>query len=296
MNSQIIIGNQRAAKPNLNVRRNDILGTTNTTTGRDEAGSKSQLNHYEAKNYQVMRQLNHQFTIAGKLEQMRNDLRDSEVKRSQKMEMLRQQESRIEILRNSLADPRNVEREVDLELNSLSKRNSSAAKCGGEVVTCMKCGEKFLQRLFSSHDKYCSSVGRDPQHQSQINAQLTCLMEPQPPRNVVVSSIGHNFLVISWNPPILDGGNAIYDYEISFKECHLVTIGKRKAIAESKYDTMTCSIWCLKNPIPSNSFCLDSLRANTEYQDIQIRCRNSIGWSAFSSAVTEKIVTSRTCI
>eukprot|EP00814_Leptocylindrus_danicus_P004607 CAMPEP_0116006670 /NCGR_PEP_ID=MMETSP0321-20121206/1863_1 /TAXON_ID=163516 /ORGANISM="Leptocylindrus danicus var. danicus, Strain B650" /LENGTH=263 /DNA_ID=CAMNT_0003475261 /DNA_START=158 /DNA_END=946 /DNA_ORIENTATION=+ len=263
MTYQIVKSNQRAANLNLAARRSDILGATSMTAIGYEAKLKSHLNHYEAKNYQFMRQINHQYTIAGKLERLKNDLRESEAKRTQKMEMLRQQEARIEILRNSLTGPHDVEREVDLEVNSLSKIKSSAVKCGSEVVTCIKCGKKFLHRLFPSHDQYCSSADdSNAQHQRQHELQLTCVMEPQPPRNVAVSSIGHNFIILSWNSPILDGGDAIYDYEIAFRECRLVTVGKSKTTAESKCVTLTCSRWCMKNPIPSNSFRVDSLRAN----------------------------------
>ena len=76
----------------------------------------------------------------------------------------------------------------------------------------------------------------------------------------------------------MDGGCKVFDYEISYKVCHVEKVGKREIRHYADMPPLLCSRWVMKPPVATYGFTLEDLEANTEYSDIVVKCRNKIGW------------------
>ena len=81
--------------------------------------------------------------------------------------------------------------------------------------------------------------------------------EPYPPTNVVVV-VGDRSLTVSWEAPVLDGGQPIVEYEASSSSAACSTSGT------------SCVITGLTNGVPTS---------------VRVRARNAVGWSAPSDAI-----------
>ena len=84
-----------------------------------------------------------------------------------------------------------------------------------------------------------------------------------------------------WQPPIIDGGLAITDYEISFLGRHVLfdpIRGKYKRWEESVILKTTRYCYA-QQPIAHTGYRIDHLRGGSEYTNFQIRCCNIRGWS-----------------
>ena len=111
----------------------------------------------------------------------------------------------------------------------------------------------------------------------------TAEVRPQSPRNLRIVKTSSYSIELIWDPPILDGGLPIYDFEISYIHCIKEEIESGKARKQKqRHETSQCSRWCLENPVPNNTYIMSDLNASTLFLDIKIRCRNEIGWSDYS--------------
>jgi len=80
----------------------------------------------------------------------------------------------------------------------------------------------------------------------------------------------------------------IVDYEIKYSYPPTTTEGG------DHQQHISCSRWCTKQPLPNGGrYQVDNLQSNTRYNDIAIRCRNSIGWSEFSNSISSITTTSK---
>ena len=151
----------------------------------------------------------------------------------------------------------------------------------GEIF-CNLCGKKFTHKTIEKHKKKCEERQKFLEGKEGNDSTLISLMPPQKPRNVVVSKLGPDYISLKWEPPILDGGCKVFDYEIGYRVCHVEKIGKREVRHYTDVPPLLCSRWVLKPPVASYGFVLTDLEASTEYSDIKVRCRNKIDWGPFS--------------
>ena len=225
--------------------------------------------------FQLMRRINKQLVIDKDLRKTKHDVQVSIDDCTIAMRKLRVYEFRLDQLKQGSVR-RTGNREIDSEINSLSTR-----KIQINMIKCSNCGNNISKRLLLSHSRICKS--NKVNHPICLSSSFNCLMEPQPPRNLSVNKAGHNFIDISWEDPVLNGGCKVYDFDISFQENIYRNVGKRKVFVETVdhlFSSLSC--WCLKHPLPANSFVLTGLKANTEYSNFKIRCRNEIGFSLYS--------------
>ena len=155
-------------------------------------------------------------------------------------------------------------------------------KAGFGECFCQLCSKKFTNKTIEKHTKKCEERQKFLEGKEGNDSTAISLLPPQKPRQIVVAKLGPDFIKLKWEPPILDGGCKVYDYEIAYKVCHIEKVGKREIRHESDMPPLLCSRWVMKPPVASYGFTLEDLDADTEYSDIRIRCRNKIDWGPFS--------------
>ena len=95
---------------------------------------------------------------------------------------------------------------------------------------------------------------------------------PDAPTNLTATGLRNDSFTITWD----NHNTTIVDYEIRYS---YTSEGKEVQALQR------CSRWCLKEPVPSGRYAVQNLSPETEYRDIAIRSRNSLGWSEFSTPI-----------
>ena len=110
-------------------------------------------------------------------------------------------------------------------------------------------------------------------------------MRPQPPRDVRAGKVGPSWIELCWEPPILDGGAAVCEYEVAYSVVSKVRVGKQVERSRHPLPAQRTTAYALKQPVFDSGFTLVELCGGTEYAGLAVRCRNSVGWSAFGEQV-----------
>lgn len=238
---------------------------------------KNDLSHLlPSENVRFMRCLDQQLTLSGKVRRLESETKLAQGACSRASKRLEMCMDNINTFKNGCT-VRNVNREINKELKGLVKSRTKSRKC-------KSCGKIILNRFINDHEIRCVARTTDPGL-----PPLNCLLEPQSPRNLRVRTVGHNFLELQWDDPLVIGGSCLYDYHISLARAFYCIKGKKIVLIKKLPISIEhCSIWCKKFPIPANIYRIDGLDADTTYEDIQIRCRNQTGWSPWSNSISAK--------
>jgi hypothetical protein len=114
--------------------------------------------------------------------------------------------------------------------------------------------------------------------------------KPQPVRNCRLKSKGISFIEWEWEPPVINGGLEITNYEISFHgkfQEFIHEIGRYKKW-EEHYPSLLTSTWVFaENPVCHTGFKITGLRGGAEYSQFKIRCCNLRGWSEWTDMMLE---------
>ena len=148
---------------------------------------------------------------------------------------------------------------------------------------CDLCGKKFTDKTIAKHTKKCQERQKFLEGREGNDSSLISLLPPQKPRNVIVNKVGPDFIHLKWEPPILDGGCKVYDYQVKFNVVKIERIGKKEIKHVTEVPPMLCSRWLCRPPVASYGYTIEDLDADTHYEDIQIRCRNKIDWGPFTN-------------
>ena len=224
---------------------------------------------YDADRYNILRRANQQCSIESNFNRFEKETRLLTKTIKSHVERTTDIEHRIHNVRNDsshLDTFRCASNDVDRELNvKYSKRSFLAS----QYTSCPKCHQKILLVSMHDHDLVCGFEDVNPPRHGTDKISL----KPLSPRNLSILDVSFDSVSIGWDPPIFDGGERIYDYELQY------TCG------EEFLKTISCSCWCLKSPLPRDTFKLEGLKGSATYSNIQLRCKNVIGWSDYSEAI-----------
>eukprot|EP01031_Cornospumella_fuschlensis_P037803 gene37803-45923_t len=196
-------------------------------------------------------------------------------------------------LQNSLQ--RTVENEIAEELRAQNK----LSKLEKEFKNCIHCNKRILAKMIDIHENVCplKKASTKEEELLQQRRQLfdktvdrtdrnivthLSTFRPQPPRNCRVVSKGVTFIAWEWDPPIVDGGLEVTEYELSYtaKMSEFDTkIGRFKKWEEHVPSLKTSCFIMRSNPVCHTGFRMTYLRGGTEYLQFKIRCYNIRGWS-----------------
>jgi len=237
----------------------------------------------ECERRRIFRSADQQLLVQGTLHAIARNAGRLERARGAGLDELRRGESRLKAIHgggsaglDSGVSSGNAAMEVEAELRTLRGSGGRGGhRSAGELSHCPSCGMVVLADLRDDHESSCRGKGFDD---TRGTAPVTV---PQSPRNVRVKAVGYESIALEWDPPILDGGAAIYDHEIFFSRFHINHVGKKVLRNAEAMPPVRTSRWCMRRPI-KQEYILQGLDASTEYVDIRMRCRNPAGWSDWS--------------
>lgn len=249
----------------------------------------------------IVSRTGHQLHLEGYLRKLERDVSRASTLSKSHIDTLTDLEKRINSMRFQLNQPSvpTVDEDIRKQVNV-----HNHVKLDSLFTDCSICQRKILCQLFEKHHEVCKRKKKSinpltrPVSSSSLNTSLeeeskpiydydqdvvTSLstFKPQPPRSFKVLNIGSTFIDWRWEPPIVDGGLAITDYEISYSlmymEMNHDTDKYVKFVKEC--DPIRTSNFCLINPICHSGYKIVGLRAQTEYYDFKIRSVNLRGFS-----------------
>jgi hypothetical protein len=218
-----------------------------------------------------------------------------------KIDTLNELEKRILVMRRALFVTTASTIEEDMQKELLFNGKAGVDKLFRQ---CERCGQRVLADMLDTHSGACqrllsaSSGSGDVKQMTGVDNFFLDIttFTPQPPRNFKVLSKGCSFIRWAWDPPVMDGGLAVIDYEIRYKvkmpDSDEVT-GRPKVTVQERPPFST-SIWCTKNPVAHYGYNINGLLAGCEYYDFEIRALNRKGYSEWSNML-ERALEKRVC-
>ena len=203
-----------------------------------------------------------------------------------KIDSLNELENRVLNMRRKLQVPVELtaSEHMSKELNFNSK-----AKLHSLFTNCPHCSARILCEILEVHSASCSlslmnqmsSLAKD---KFSLNEDLITFT-PQPPRNFTLLSKGCTYIHWAWDPPVMQGGLAVFNYEMKYSVNIIETDEVSGRVSTSFQDSpiIQTSRWALRNPIANNGFRLTGLIAGCEYYNFEIRSVNSRGSSPWTA-------------
>ena len=206
-----------------------------------------------------------------------------------RLDTLNDLERRILLMRQELKVPgiRTVQEELEYD-----KKINNKLQLDSMFSECVLCKRRILVQLLSKHSEACKKLGGKPNNLEPIFNPFKDLATslstflPQPPRNCRLVRKGCTFVEFEWDPPVSDGGIAVFDYEVKFDAHRVEYDAKAAKEGGSKWKRWTehcgpvkTSLWCMKCIVCHHGSKINGLFAATEYSNFEIRCCNVRGWS-----------------
>lgn len=206
-----------------------------------------------------------------------------------RLDTLNDLERRILLMRQELKVPgvRTVQEELEYD-----KKINNKLQLESMFSECKICKRRILVQLLKAHTNACEKLGGKPNNLEPIYnpekdlATSIATFLPQPPRNCTYARKGCTFIEFEWEPPVLDGGLAVFDYEVKYQAYRIEFDAKAAKEGGSKwkrwteyYGPVKTSLWCMKDIVSHKGAKIVNLWAATDYSDFEIRCCNIRGWS-----------------
>lgn len=236
-----------------------------------------------------------QLTVHQKVRALEKDVARASRLGKSRMDALTDLESRLQNMRAQLQQPIIPPPDVII---SRELRASNKTTLEKQFDQCPKCNRRILVELLETHKRMCQhkNVSDHTGYNEEnpiynVNQDLVTSIvtfAPQMPRNCQVTEKGATFIQWVWEPPVIDGGLTVTEYEISY----LIKIsdfdkatGKYKK-SEIEVPSLKTSLWCFAdNPVCNHGYRMTGLRAGTEYTDFRLRCYNLRGWSPWMDMI-----------
>lgn len=268
LDAKTLIDIKQQNKQQLNILKNDNIGILESEIGSRVAVGRSDHHLELINNFRV---LDHDISRVSRLSKA-------------KVDTLNELEKRILLMRKKLVIP--TEPSVEDDMQKERNMNGRAA-LERLFALCPRCNQRILSQLVETHFASCRKIEGRPDGTSSSSASpldtfkdITTFL-PQPPRHFNIVSKGCSYIQWSWDPPVMDGGLPIIDYEIRYKVRIFdtdETTGRPKSYTVTR-EPFTTSLWCSKHPIAHHGYNINGLLAGCEYYDFEVRSQNLKGYS-----------------
>jgi hypothetical protein len=118
-----------------------------------------------------------------------------------------------------------------------------------------------------------------------VDGQEIGAMPPRPPLYFESGVVTETSIQFKWEPPIIDGGSRIIEYEINYSIRYTTAVGKKKTYTFDPQPPYKTAFFCALNPIRHHGIIMTGLSAGIEYGQISVRCMNQMGWSKPSNTL-----------
>jgi WD40 repeat protein len=172
-----------------------------------------------------------------------------------------------------------------------------------ELRRCELCGRRVQPERFEKHTAQCEKraqlkkdmASRDLELEKR-KAAVVGIMAPRAPQNLAIAQLeaknGHksacltsSSIKLDWEPPIIDGGTPVYDYEINYSKQTYVLRGKEKVYTFTEMPPYQTTYLCNRRPTAHHGITMSCLEGGVTYANISVRCLNAVGWSPPSNAI-----------
>jgi len=238
------------------------MNTSSTTSNKGDDDTNTSLTLASASRFPLMRRVDQHFTLQSKLENYGEEISRISGRNKAALTSLGSQERRIREMQALLRN----EQPIGTQEND----NDALVKQSYQSIS---------MTHDSSVDESDNIIATSSATDDTNNYQVTSA--PSPPTNFRVTQISHDSFTAVWETN--NDQQTIVDYEIKYSYSTSTT---EDGGNDQRQVQTSCSRWCMKQPVPNNGrHQVDNLQPNTGYNDIAIRCRNSIGWSEFSNSI-----------
>jgi hypothetical protein len=288
----------------------------------------AEIIHAEVNERVALTRANQHLRAEGQLRKLERDLSRASRLGKSRFDALDDLEKRLKNMRSLLHNPtdQTVESIISKDLYTDHKQ----IKLEKNFENCEHCNKRILVQLLDSHKRMCLQLqkareendNRDPlalkkvltaeeeaekrrqmdkeklQFVYDVNETLITSLatfRPNPPRNCKLLRKSITFLEWTWEPPVINGGLEITDYEVSYHVQKIEFDHKLKKYRKWEEDViLTTSHWCfIDQPVAHHGYKMCNLRANSICSNFRIRCYNLRGWSEYAPMLNyenEKVV------
>jgi len=256
------------------------MNTSSSTSNKDDDTTNTSLTIASASRFPLMRRVDQHFTLQSKLENYGEEISRVSGKNKTALASLGSQERRIREMQALLRG----ESTSDTEQVDTDNDNSQQQHVQSDTTTENDNDGALVRQSHQSksHDELDNVIA--------TSSAIQITTAPSPPTNFRVTQISHDSFTAVWDTNTNDDQQTIVDYEIKYSYSSSTTEdgGNDQQVQTS------CSRWCTKQPAPNNGrHQVDRLQPNTQYNNIAIRCRSSVGWSEFSNSIDSITTTSK---
>ena len=223
-----------------------------------------------ASRYPLLRRADQHFQLQSKLENYSDEISRISIKNKSALASVDSLERRISEMQMSLHC-----RDLSSSSTTVSVDADRTNDVGGHMATKQTRGRDELEdhqsgNAISSNATISSSADTVS---DKTNHQI--ITAPTAPTNVRITEVGHDYFIVEWDKY---HDQTIVDYEIRYSHS-TAGAGDEKQVQSQQ---ISCSRWCLTQPIPERRYKVENLQPATQYRDIAIRRRNCVGWSEWS--------------
>ena len=190
-----------------------------------------------------------------------------------------------------------------LEHQRQVERNAQRAATKLKLKRCDLCGRRVPPERFEKHTAQCEKrvqLKKDMAERDKAlekrKAAVVGIMPPRQPQNLAIAEVeaknGHKSLCITsssiklvWEPPIIDGGTPVYDYEINYSKQTYVLRGKEKIYTFTEMPPYQTTFLCNRRPTAHHGVTMTCLEGGVTYANLSVRCLNNVGWSPPSNVI-----------
>lgn len=238
----------------------------------------------------TMRRGEKQFELESHMRQLKTDVNRASRLTKSRIDLLTDLETRIKRMQGEMRTPGN--QTVDMEIVNGTK-STSALKHERLFVECEKCHRRIVKALYDQHLEACiklngaSLLEKEPVMDLDANvATRLTTFAPRPPRNCKFVKAGSSFLEFAWEPPVMDGGLNVRDYEVqlTIRRAKYDEARSKWKRWEEELPIRTTSLFAAVPAVCNYGCKVIDLEGGSEYCNIMVRAVNLQGASEWVSA------------